>query len=101
MTTRQTTITTTANLIISYNPERTSLVIRVISGQPVYISQNPGSPSSDGYLLNLNDVLGYSVYDGDDPTLPLYMQTGSSTAVIAIIEQFGIKPNVPTPKTGP
>jgi len=85
----QVIVSTTPTQIVTYNPKRTTLIVRNVSGSDCYISDSQQNITSKGFLLSVGEVISFVKKDGDQPEYPLYAQTTTGTADIRWIEQYG------------
>lgn len=87
---RQETVTTTvARQHVEYNALRASLLVRNVSTNPIFVSENPTGVTTEGYELFENEFISFAYRDGDEPELALYFQSTGGDATLMIIEKFG------------
>lgn len=92
MPTRQVTVPTTVVQILAFNPTRTSVTIRNLSGSDVFISHDRVDLPTKGFRLNIGDAISLSRPLGDEPELEMNAQAvGPASATIAIFESFAGK----------
>jgi len=75
--------------IVPYNEARTTLLIRVESGGPCYISNDPKDVQTKGYPLNTGEYISFLRRDGDIPEFELFAVSPTATTVLKIIEGYG------------
>jgi|YNPMSStandDraft_1061717.scaffolds.fasta_scaffold30139_3 hypothetical protein len=75
--------------IVPYNEVRTTLLIRVESGGPCYVSNDSKDVQDKGYPLNTGEYISFLRRDGDIPEFELFGVAPTTPAVLKIIEGYG------------
>lgn len=76
--------------LIPYNAQRTSLLLRLIRGERVWVSTERKELHTNGILLYTLDTLALNRIDGDEPELELnVLNPGTEQCIIAIYEGYG------------
>jgi hypothetical protein len=83
------TATTTLAQLIPYNKKRVGILLKVMSGQPCYVSNDQTDVAATGFPLAVGEYLSLMSRDGDVPELALYGLTLLATTNVRIIETFG------------
>jgi len=86
---RKETAGTTAKQIVAYNAERSVLAIRNVSGATVYISNDAGAITTEGWPMAPGDFVSFLKLYGDDTAAAVYAQTVAATTDMRIQESFG------------
>jgi len=83
------TVTTDLAQLVPYNKQRVGILLKVLSGQPCYLSNDQTDVAATGFPLATGEYLSLMSRDGDVPELALYGLTLLATTNLRIIETFG------------
>jgi hypothetical protein len=86
---RRQEVSTSVVQIVPYNEARTTLLIRVESGGPCFISNDPMDVQTKGYPLYSGEYISFLRRDGDIPEFELFAVSPTTTTVLKIIEGYG------------
>ena len=86
MPTYKVVVDTTPRKIIVYNTKRTALAIRHVSGETLYLSEDPTKVVEQGFPLEAGDAIVFRRVDGDTPEKAFYASTVNGTAELRIWE---------------
>jgi hypothetical protein len=86
---RRQEVDTSVIQIVPYNEKRTTLLIRVESGGPCYISNDPTDVQTKGYPLYTGEYISFLKRDGDIPEFELFAVSPGGITVLKIIEGYG------------
>ena len=86
---RVVTVTTDLVQLVPYNKKRVGILLKVMSGQPCYLSNDQTDVAATGFPLSIGEYLSLMSRDGDVPELALYGLTLLATTNLRIIETFG------------
>lgn len=78
----------TIRKITVYNPKRVALAIRHVSGETVYLSEDPVNVVEQGFPLEAGDGIVFRKVDGDTPEMTLWACTTTGTAELRIWEIY-------------
>lgn len=74
--------------LLPYNPARVSLVIHNTSLVTVYLSNDPLNVLENGFPVDPNIAVSFSITDGDEPQWQWWARTQAGTATLRIYEGF-------------
>lgn len=89
MPTFKITVDSSIRKIVVYNEKRTALAIRHVSGEAVYLSEDPTMVVEQGFPLEPGDGIVFRRVDGDTPEKALYGCTRTGMAELRIWEIYG------------